>query len=108
MKTYDTLQEAVAEWQKQGYTHNFNVQDAQLTAAEHGEVLLPEDFHIEAVLRFEGDADPDVQDVLYVLASDRLQMRGLLVNAFGVYADAETEHIISRLNWRPGVNTPPH
>ncbi len=50
----------------------------------------PESFHIDAVYRFEGPTDPGDEMILYAVSSSKHNLKGVLTNAFGMYADAAT------------------
>jgi hypothetical protein len=98
MKNYDTLSEAVNELVKRGYTLNFNLQDECLNCAENNITLHPDDFEIDEVHRFEGPTDPGDENILFAISSGKFNMKGLLVNAFGMYGDSFSAKLISKLN----------
>ena len=98
MKTYDTLSEAVNDLVKRGYISNFNIKKDSLTCIENEINLHPDDFEIDEVHRFEGDTDPGDENVLYAISSVKYQMKGLLVNAFGMYSDSFSAELIEKLN----------
>lgn len=98
MKTYDTLSEAVNDLVKRGYISNFNIKKDSLTCIENEINLHPDDFEIDEVHRFEGNTDPGDENVLYAISSVKYQMKGLLVNAFGMYSDSFSAEIIEKLN----------
>ena len=50
----------------------------------------PESFKIDAVYRFEGPTDPGDAMILYAISSPKYNLKGVLINAFGMYADADT------------------
>lgn len=98
MKTYDTLSEAVNDLVKRGYISNFNIKKDSLTCIENEINLHPDDFEIDEVHRFEGNTDPGDENVLYAISSVKFQMKGLLVNAFGMYSDSFSAELIEKLN----------
>lgn len=98
MKTYDTLSEAVNDLVKRGYISNFNIKKDSLTCIENEINLHPDDFEIDEVHRFEGNTDPGDENVLYAISSVKYQMKGLLVNAFGMYSDSFSAELIEKLN----------
>ncbi len=98
MKNYDTLSEAVNDLVKRGYTSNFNIKRDCLTCVENEINLHPDDFEIDEVHRFEGDTDPGDENVLYAISSDKFKIKGLLVNAFGMYSDSFSGELIEKLN----------
>lgn len=90
---YRTMTEAVDALRRRGFTADFTVcgETGRVTAAGHsykGDELTIVEHH-----RFEGVSDPDDSSVLYALeGSDGI--RGLLVDAYGAYADPETGAIL--------------
>lgn len=59
--------------------------------------MSPEDFEIDNVYRFEGTSNLDDQFVLYAISSYKFGVKGMLVNGYGISADAATDAIIARL-----------
>jgi len=100
MKSYDTLSEAVNDLVKRGYTNNFNLKNDCISCVENEINIHPEEFDIDEVHRFEGDTDPGDENVLFAISSAKYKLKGLLVNAFGVYADSFSSALMSKLNRR--------
>ena len=98
MKNYDTLSEAVNDLVSRGYVYNFNLKNDCITCVENEINIHPEDFNIDEVHRFEGNTDPGDENVLFAISSDKNNIKGLLVNAFGMYADSFSSEIMSKLN----------
>jgi hypothetical protein len=101
MKYYDTLSQAVNALQKQGYTYNFSVTSDCLHCAEHELSLTPDEFEIDEVHRFEGETNPSDQSVLYAVSSKDKKIKGLIVNAYGIYSDDISAAIVEKLNTHP-------
>ena len=98
MKNYDTLSEAVNDLVKRGYTSNFNIKNDCLSCVENEIDLHPEEYTIDEIHRFEGNTDPGDENILFALSSAKYNMKGLLVNAYGMYGDSFTAQLISKLN----------
>lgn len=98
MYSYDTLSEAMADLQQRGYTGNLNLQNEVLKCSSTGLQLSPDDFHIDEFYRFEGDTDPGDEMVLYAISSEKNQYKGVLVNAFGMYANEVSDKLIEKLS----------
>ena len=96
MKSYKTMVEAINDLNKQGYVDDFNLQQNYLVANASIK-LHPEDFQIDAFFRFEENNDPDEQAILYAISSPNLNLKGLLVNAYGIYSEAMTDEMIKKL-----------
>jgi hypothetical protein len=98
MKTFDTLSEAVNNLQKAGYNYNFALAENCISCAAENISLTPEQFEIDGVYRFEGETDPADEAVVYAISSHNGNIKGILVNAFGVYADNTTDALIAKLH----------
>ena len=96
-ESYGTLSETINGLKKDGYLLDFNIQQQRIVCHQTNTVLSPEDFGIDKVYRFEGASNPDDQSVLYAISSHKSDMKGVLVNGYGVYTDAATDAIIARL-----------
>lgn len=92
-----TLSEVMAELRKRGYVVDFNLRSDCIYCNNGTTLLSPDDFHIDRVYRFEGDSDPADEAVLYAISSGKYGLRGLLVNGYGVSADAFSEAMILKL-----------
>lgn len=97
MKNYDTLVEALNDLQSQGYTTDFNIAFDKVQCKATGTCLNPSEFEIVAHYRFEGKNDPDDSSVLYVIAAKDGSIKGVLVNAYGVYGDTTSDELIKKL-----------
>lgn len=95
MKTFDTLSEAIADLKTRGYSNDFNLHPEWIECPPIDLKLKPDEFHIDEVYRFEGATDPDDSAVLYAISSTNL--KGVLVDAYGAYAESLSEEMIARL-----------
>ena len=95
-----TLSEAMNALRERGYTEDFNLCKDSLDCRGGKVVLYPEDFEIDKFYRFEGDSDPADQSILYAISSKKSDLKGILVNAYGIYADPLTENMLKKLNVR--------
>ncbi|HET6991809.1 MAG TPA: phosphoribosylpyrophosphate synthetase [Bacteroidia bacterium] len=98
MKSYETMSEAVNDLQKRGYDHDFNLAEDSLECKEKQTSLKANDFEIDEVYRFEGDTDPGDENVVYAISSMKNNLKGILVNAYGVYSDSVSAELISKLH----------
>ena len=65
MKNYDTLSEAINELKANGYTYDFNLKPECLECASLKIEILPEDFQVDEVHRFEGMSSTDDNSVWF-------------------------------------------
>lgn len=100
MKNYITLSEAVNDLTKQGYTFNFNIENDCIACAENNLQLQPDEFEIDEVHRFQEMSDVDNESILYAISSTQNNVKGLLVNAYSIYADSASTKLIAKLNSR--------
>lgn len=96
-ESYGTLSETINGLIELGYTHDFNIVDDCIICHKTNVSLSPDDFQIDKVYRFEGASDPDYQSILYVISSIKHNMKGTLVNGYGISSDDATSKIIERL-----------
>ena len=82
----ETLTHVVEELTRRGYKEHFGVVDGRLEALGTGQRFTPSDVVIRGYYRFEGVSDPDDMAIVYAIET-RNGTRGILVDAFGVYAD---------------------
>jgi hypothetical protein len=99
MKTYDTLSEAVNDLIRRGYKHNFNLKVDNIENVENKILISPDDFEVDEVHRFEGPTDPGDENILFAISSTKNNIKGLLVNAFGVYSDTFSARLLHKLNY---------
>ncbi|MCP9236873.1 phosphoribosylpyrophosphate synthetase [Lewinella sp. JB7] len=92
---YESLSYAIEDLKAKGYTYDFNQKEAHLRCNQNEKDYRPEDFTITHTYRFEGMSNPDDNSVLYgIEAADGT--KGLLVDAYGVYADSLSEDMIEK------------
>ena len=87
----DTLSQVITRLRQQGYTDDLN------RHADNPLWLDPTAYRIDAVYRFEGPTNPDDESILYALSSVKHGVKGVLVNGYGLSADAETAVIEAEL-----------
>jgi hypothetical protein len=96
MKTYNTLTEAISALKSKGYNQDFNLHPEWIECPPMNLKLKPAEFHVDEVHRFEGMTNPDDSSVLYAISSTS-GIKGLLVDAYGVYAEAVSQDMLTRL-----------
>lgn len=96
MNVYDSLADAIKALQQRGYVQDFNLHPEWIECPSRKLRLAPEEFHVDEIHRFEGMTNPDDSTILFAISS-ATGMKGLLVDAYGVYADALSPVMISKL-----------
>ncbi len=97
MKNYDTVTEAVNDLVKRGYTENFGSGDDGIHCQEKNISFSPADFVIDEVYRFEGNTDPADETIVYAISALHENVKGVLVNGYGMYSDSMTNEMIEKL-----------
>jgi len=96
MESYDTLVEAINALRKQGYDIDFNLKENCLEF-EGDKQMFHDEFDIDKFFRFEGYSNPDDCSILYAISSGKHGVKGILVNAYGVYSDAVADDMMAKL-----------
>ncbi len=97
MQYYETLSQATNALYKKGYTYNFKIVNDCINCKEDEISLRPEEFEIDEVHRFEGDTNPSDQSILYAISSLDGSIKGLVINAYGVYTDEISAELVDKL-----------
>ena len=97
MEQYDTLLQAIEALRKQGYTEDFNLQSNCLDCRDNTIQLHSHDFDIDKVFRFFGPSDVDDESILYAISSEKYDLKGILVNGYGVSSDTLTQEMVAKL-----------
>lgn len=100
MEQYATLSETMNELRKEGYTEDFNLQQNCIECRNGQFKVFTDEFKIDKYFRFEGQSNPSDQAILYAISSDKHQLKGLLVNAYGIYSDPVTDEMVEKLRIR--------
>jgi hypothetical protein len=91
----DTLTAAIDALRKDGYTEDFNLKENCLECGALA--VFHDEFHVDKYFRFEGETDPADEAVLYAISSEKHGIKGLLVNAYGMYSDPVADEIMAKL-----------
>lgn len=96
MNFYPTLSEAITALKGRGYTVDFNLHPEWIECPQLDVRLRPEEFHVDEVHRFEGMTSPDDSEILFAVRSSH-GIKGLLIDAYGVYADSISSTMAKKL-----------
>ena len=92
-----TLSGTLNDLKAQGYTEDFNL-NADCIDCRSGDLkIFPSDFHIDKYFRFEGQSDPADGAIVYAISSKTHNVKGVLVNAYGIYSDSVTDEMLEKL-----------
>ena len=97
MKTFETLSETMDHLKGQGYIHDFNLHPDWIECPPLKLRLTPDEFHVDQVHRFEGmTSSADDSAILFAVSSSS-GVKGLLVDAYGPYADSLSPVMVEKL-----------
>lgn len=98
---YATVSELIPALERKGYTYDFKL-DTDCITYENGKQRLNADqFEIDHVYRFEGMSDPSDEAVVYSISVVDSDIKGYLIDAFGVYGDTLSAKMIAKLRTHP-------
>ncbi len=93
-----TLSEVLNHLKKEGYTVDFNLQDNCLICHGNALQLSPDEFQVDRHYRFEGMSDPGDEAVVYAISSAKHNMKGTLVNGYGISSEAMGAEMVKALS----------
>jgi len=96
---YGTVTEALDDLARHGFTANFEYLDDAFTAVDSGRSFRAEELTIVEHHRFEGASDLEDMAVVYAVVS-RDGVRGVVVDAFGVYATPKLGEFLGKVRIR--------
>jgi hypothetical protein len=96
MNNYESLVDALNDLKKRGYEADFATETVCLYCSDLDLRLNPEEFHVDEIHRFDGDASPDGNSVIYAISSST-GVKGTLVDAFGPYAEHMSFEMVKKL-----------
>ena len=100
MNKYDTLSEKMNELRSEGYIEDFNLQQNCLECRNGQFKVFANEFKVDKYFRFEGASNPSDSAILYAISSNDDKVKGVLVNAYGIYSDPITDEMINKLDVR--------
>ncbi len=84
---------------KDGFTKDFNVVEGRLQTIgnESNKSYAADEVTIVDFYRFEGESNPDDTSILYAIEAND-GVRGTISNAYGTYADADTDDFLKQVD----------
>ena len=96
MLSYDTITEALNDLKSRGYAFDFNLKGKEFHCHQMQRTYTVPQLQVKETYRFEGNTDPADEAVVYALVTDD-GVKGTFVNAYGTYADTESEAVLQSL-----------
>jgi len=97
MESYETLSEAIEALKEQGYTEDFNIHDNILKSSNGNHQFRHTEFVIDKSFRFDVNEDPSDQAMVYAISSAGKDVKGIMVNGYGIYSEDSTNDILEKL-----------
>ena len=98
MKSYETLVDALQDLNQRGYTANLTLDGDTINDNSNNIKMYADDFEMKEFYRFEGATNPSDTSIVYAIRSDKYNLQGVLVNAYGTYANNSSSAIEAKLN----------
>ncbi|WP_158826694.1 phosphoribosylpyrophosphate synthetase [Mucilaginibacter lacusdianchii] len=100
MRNYETLVDATNDLMKRGYTANLSFDDDadNIQDKDQNIHLTADDFEVDEFYRFEGASNPDDMSIVYAISSMKHNLKGVLVDAYGTYANNSSSAIEAKLH----------
>jgi hypothetical protein len=97
MQPMITVSEVINHLKNEGYLVDFNLKENCIEC--HGNYLqiFPDEFVIDKSYRFEGLSDPADEAIVYAISSPKYNVKGILVDGYGVSSEALTNEMIQAL-----------
>jgi len=100
MNAHTTLSGTMNDLRKEGYTEDFNLHQNCLECRNGEFKVFADEFKVDNYFRFEGASNPSDAAILYAISSDKKNLKGVLVNAYGIYSEPLTDEMLEKLEIR--------
>ena len=97
MKQMTSVTEIVSKLKSEGYSVDLNLKENCLECYINSLQLYPGEFVIDRHFRFEGMSDPADEAIVYAISSSKHNIKGILVNGYGIYSDKLADDMIKAL-----------
>ncbi len=97
MDTMTTLSEILNKLKSEGYTVDFNLKENCLVCQGNSLEIHPDDFVVDRHFRFEGLSDPGDEAIVYAISSVKYDIKGTIVNGYGIYSDPVSDKMMKAL-----------
>ena len=93
----ETLSQAIEALRQEGYTEDLNLQQNCLECRNGDFKVFHDEFVIDKYYRFEGNSDPADEATVYAISAPKYNIKGILVNGYGVYTEGITDEMLKTL-----------
>jgi len=92
-----TLSTTMTKLREEGYVEDFNLGFNCVHCRNEQLKLSPKDFQIDKYYRFEGESNPSDSAILYAISSEKHNVKGVLVNGYGIYSDELSDEMLEKM-----------
>ena len=92
---------AIEDLKSLGYTRDFDLKSNYLECKEPHHKIDTDDFLVDGYYRFDGNTNPDDESVLYAISSSKYNLKGVLIDAYGVYSEPVSPAMLQKLRFKP-------
>lgn len=97
MQQYANLLDAINGLRKEGYTEDFNLQQHCLECRNRQYRIFHDEFVVDKYYRFDVSSDAADQSIIYAISSEKHGLKGILINAYGIYSEPVTNQMLDKL-----------
>ena len=97
MQQYSNLIDAITGLRKEGYTEDFNLQQRCIECRDRQYKIFHNEFEVDKYFRFDVNSDASDQSIIYAVSSDKHGVKGILINAYGIYSEPITNEMLGKL-----------
>ncbi len=102
MQQYSNLIEAINGLRKEGYTEDFNLEQQCISCRDGQFKMFHDEFIIDKYFRFDAGSDAADQSIIYAVSSQKNDLKGILINAYGIYSETLTNEMLRKLQIAEG------
>ncbi len=99
-KDYESMVDALNDLKSKGYTKDFNLEEDGIGCKTEKLRIHPEDFQVDEFYRFEGMTNPSDSSVVYAISSTKHNVKGILVDAYGMYSTSVNRAMANKLRFK--------
>ena len=100
MAENETLIDVLNNLKKVGYDEDFNLKQNCFECRNGEYRIFHNEFEVDEYFRFDNDSDPADQSILYAISSEKYNLKGVLINSYGIYSEEITDEMVDKLNMR--------
>ncbi|HMS63716.1 MAG TPA: phosphoribosylpyrophosphate synthetase [Ignavibacteria bacterium] len=105
-KEIETLSGTIEKFRSKEFIHDFYIQGDYLKCNDTNEKFKSDEVIINRINRYEGDSNPDDASIIYAITT-KSGTQGILIDAFGVYANSRISEFIKRVSVNKTENNHP-